>query len=1667
VRSESGVTALSLRWSDNTNGAATAADGNGNDVTNKHQQQPSLKDIGEEILKPMLPSPADLIEFIAHKQNKASHHATSTTTTTEYETEYNRNCQQRGKINIHHVHAAFNAAAYSIVRGNQRAAMEMEVDDDVKIGAGVDDKNNNNNNDSQSTTTTAKTQQYEPPLLQAFESIRSSRMQSLSEASGKSVPSFLKKNNTIPWFHTPVVVDTTSDTKKISSSSSSSPVPMESKSSLSKDSSTTVAATAGKKKAKVQSSSSSAVSPADAAATAAALAIQKKRAREQQPDNVTSTTSSSSDKTGTTLSTDVKTPVKKRAKASTTSQQQQPSSSTATVAGDAKSKSAKSPSLDTKKESGTKSSTPSRTTVTPKRSPSSASKKSRTGSPSKGGGGTNTSSSSSSSANSTKQFSINTTRAILCATASLVFDETTPNYNEQTDINNPSSSGSMGASSIDPRNIPQNTTVGTTTAGTNPSAPKATKKSDFNMDTILNQANSYAKRAVEQANGAAHSSDRKREFLMDSSLARVGMGYDAISGRYHAVTNGTLGNLSMPLVVSNPFAHDDDDDADMTDGEVGYSEDDSQSVSGAKLPQYDMSNDKEWTSTSKPHLMAILNKGAGNAILHDREWTCRAFRVANLLQNLAVPQPDAIPSTPSDKGFVHWNDVRLSGKSSPSLVRGFPNYGPHLIITSAGEDFDTFVSVFNKLGTDGVRTEGQGEKNRRDVFKTNPEEVQLRALPYHGDSSCRGRLRKHFTNCFGDLPSSAYHVVVTSYADFVKDYTHFCQVSFQAVIMDDGMSWLGCAHYDPQGDLGKVWNSAIWSKTGSNPSQLTSRKNESGGDMEKKSKTGASKKDSESREESRLQIGLTARHRILVASTMHAKYRGQVYKAPVPGLLSFLTPQFTDVIRDDWERCKVYNCKKSMEHIRSLVARSVVVYSGGRSVGTLSGLLKLSFASMNGELPEQPSSAAHEDNELDEWVKRQKIVQSRKFAAAWFRPLSPMRKSFGELALDSIITTVKKTNALGFVCEEVVTASSLTMSGQNGGVVGLGAYRAAVRCGRSFNSEQGLRAHIVACHAPPDTWNCRSCGEDCGTSQARSHHERGCGVEEKVKEFGGAVPSVGKAPKSRGPKKKIAKNLAAAVIPDKDDDGSTRVLGYRGVWLKNGKYFIKIGGVALTKHVENKEVTLYLDTLEEAAKRYDDVITTRGRAREVEMNYKEDGSRIMYDDKVKEVPEKSTDTAAVVPALAVINIKDLPKHVKPLLRDPNQTSRTGGNSKRYVYAYRGVCRQQRKGHDRWQSQISFNGCNHYLGTFDSEYDAAAVYAWAHLILYGEEATKQAQREGEEAAAKFEQRKKDIALGKISPDQKPARKKKTVSTKKQKTSNEKSEDKTEKAKAETTNADVSENSSVHNKKIAPVSLKDWNKLKLECAQMLSSGTKGTSKATILGTKKDIADRNDSSLHDNIPGRIGFGSNAFLQSVHSCDKYSQSLPVCIPLNTHAPSPAPRRCALLIGLQANDFSWQVMDFIASCQNIAIRNHLSVSSAELYGEYGIPGMNIYFRTMILSSSCILGRASDESQEKYSSILALNRLNPNMESTMGMTVGDVDCDVNGPKRSCSPKAAEIIYMPSNESNFRLAACNDDDIVTINGQRIVARTGHFPMKNRDVCSVGARVFVFVDDNCLA
>jgi hypothetical protein len=77
------------------------------------------------------------------------------------------------------------------------------------------------------------------------------------------------------------------------------------------------------------------------------------------------------------------------------------------------------------------------------------------------------------------------------------------------------------------------------------------------------------------------------------------------------------------------------------------------------------------------------------------------------------------------------------------------------------------------------------------------------------------------------------------------------------------------------------------------------------------------------------------------------------------------------------------------------------------------------------------------------------------------------------------------------------------------------------------------------------------------------------------------------------------------------------------------------------------------------------------------------------------------------------------------------------------------------------------------------------------------------------------------------------------------------------------------------------------------------------------------------------------------------------------------------------------------------------------------------------------------------------------------MSVDGVGCDISGPDNSCSEAAARIELHPTRHSKFQLLACNDDDIVTLNGQRIQSCNGAFPLNNQDILSVGARVFVFL------
>eukprot|EP00957_Ditylum_brightwellii_P154059 11724570-Ditylum_brightwellii.AAC.1 len=124
---------------------------------------------------------------------------------------------------------------------------------------------------------------------------------------------------------------------------------------------------------------------------------------------------------------------------------------------------------------------------------------------------------------------------------------------------------------------------------------------------------------------------------------------------------------------------------------------------------------------------------------------------------------------------------------------------------------------------------------------------------------------------------------------------------------------------------------------------------------------------------------------------------------------------------------------------------------------------------------------------------------------------------------------------------------------------------------------------------------------------------------------------------------------------DKDEDGSFRVPGYRGVWVKpSGKYFVKVDGSPLVEELKDEDgssdtksnaVKLFT-TAEDAAHIYDDEVKRVGKSSQsTEKNYKPDGSRIVYEDSVagtaagRGVEMLGGGASSVVPALSVINIK--------------------------------------------------------------------------------------------------------------------------------------------------------------------------------------------------------------------------------------------------------------------------------------------------------------------------------------------------------------------------------------------------------------------------------------------
>mmetsp|Transcript_13452 Transcript_13452/g.19827 ORF Transcript_13452/g.19827 Transcript_13452/m.19827 type:complete len:1312 (-) Transcript_13452:194-4129(-) len=1046
--------------------------------------------------------------------------------------------------------------------------------------------------------------------------------------------------------------------------------------------------------------------------------------------------------------------------------------------------------------------------------------------------------------------------------------------------------------------------------------------------------------------------------------------------------------------LMNPFQSKQDDDDDSEDDEPDLMDVDSP-VNYRPNPE---SQTTAWTETCLPRFLKVLKTGTGHGILCDMDWRPRHGRIAQLLQSLTQSED-------------------------------CPCYGPHLIVTTHPE-VAQFCQEFRPLKSTIMRSTNSSHSSESD---------NLRVLQYAGSTYNRRKFRQQYfgSNARLGFKESPYHVLVTSYQDFLDDYLDFAQMPFNVALLDEGFSWLAAAQSDPNSQLAQLWDQALFSTVDAHIGLAT------GQDWKFGMNTNNTKQPAKD-----AWIGITCRHRILTTPTLSLSNKQR--SMTLPGLLACILPHFTDVIKEEWDRSRITHDIPSLDHLKNLLTRSIVVHSLDRELA----LQQLAMYSMDGMINTVDPEDETEPPDIitdEDFVAEGKISQSRRAALAWISPW--MRYELGVASFQKILKFMKESNRHGHVCQEILPASVTTSSGASGAIIGSFAYRLGVRCCRSFGSEQGLRQHIAALHAPPGTWLCRTCGSDCGTSQARTHHERACGQPTEGTEEKDNSGAVFGPPGVVGKKAKGSKKQSES--QDKDADGSFRVPGYRGVWVNPaGKHFVKIEKKALTN--DNGDLK-YFDTVDQAAREHDTVLEQKGMQKGMELNFQSDGSRIVYDENAaasaagRGVEMLGGGSSSVVPALSVINIKDLPKDVKPLLRDPRQTSRTGGNSKRHVYAYRGVCRQARKGHDRWQSQISFGGTNHYLGTFDSEWDAAAVYAWAHLILYGEEATKKAQREGEEAAAAYEREKAAIAAGEILPSPPKPEKKKKVPKKRGKKADEKGQGAEESGEAKKQKKGK-EKTGVGSAKKGRQGAKSKGLSDAALAPILSQAV---AKAPVLASRKLFESQTDDELAKMACARIfAARRNGYCISdaVEIPPEIENEFRPCTPVNFFLPT-IPAGGAMLLGLAPNLFGW-MYDVFASSIDFESDEHEDRAEELLSEEYSQEGYNESFRAVIQGSVCVIGRAS-KATEQACEELGLGA------PVMGGTLGDIDCHIGGTPNSCSESAAIIQYLPSSASDFQILANDDEDLVTLNGRRISTGMGSFPLFNEDICTVGSRVFVFL------
>jgi hypothetical protein len=626
----------------------------------------------------------------------------------------------------------------------------------------------------------------------------------------------------------------------------------------------------------------------------------------------------------------------------------------------------------------------------------------------------------------------NSSRAILCVAGNIVFEALTPSFGEDHNGMNvldiPQNSATTivstkckkkktrtdpirsgkSVSSVDDKSDEES--EGVDCSGEikqkelDDKATETKPASTVNMGAVSVEAQILAQRTINVVENAVIRAKLRYQYRKDNALSANGdnyadgrfvpceslfqvkdFGWDAFCETENAIRRKNKANkFSIEDGVDFVDANSDDENIQENEAKLlSDSEDDSFEDFIPFQPNINALT-KFWQSVCLPRFLTVLEKGAGHAVYHDIQWGSRYGRIAGLLRSLTSTKVDKIN-----------------------------NYGPHLIITTE-PDVPKFASEFNDAAA-----------NMRMIIRN--ESPSLQALSYRGTEKRRTKLRCHFFGKASGLPEAPIHVLITSYATFFQDYIHFCQVPFETVILDDGVSFMAACDYNSS--MGVVWETAVFS---SNDQQIGLA-----GTKYKEWDFSQASTVSESTMRDAF-VGLTTRHRIMTASAFVSSQRQSTEYVPISGLVDFIAPQFSSIAKEEWARSRIAGDIDSMKHFRKLISRSVIVHDADSNETDMYNMALQAFTGKLSTLDRSGDPLVPDVISDGDFVSSNKVAFSRRSLLLWLgNPnQSWLRYELGKSSFQPLLDAMKASTYSGFYCEEITTASSLTASGATGQVAG-------------------------------------------------------------------------------------------------------------------------------------------------------------------------------------------------------------------------------------------------------------------------------------------------------------------------------------------------------------------------------------------------------------------------------------------------------------------------------------------------------------------------------------------------------------------------------------------------------------------------------------------------------